>query len=175
VCHWVSGFEASTTRRPGPACNCCHIRKKLSRTGYMAEVLMGHHQMALKIVVHWIQLAQDQSSGRSLWKQYEPSNAIKMEAICYLARRPPASQEKFCSMNSAIQWVCQTIYPSKKRCMYVKNWEKIVHLNIVFQLFPSTHCRKRPQVPLCVSSITLHDGFQLNLAWLFELQFVGFM
>jgi len=32
----------------------------------MAEVLMGQHQMALKIVVPWIQLAQDQISGRSL-------------------------------------------------------------------------------------------------------------
>ena len=64
----------------------------------MAEVLMGR-QMALKIVVHWIQLAQDQISGRSLWKQYGPSNVIKMEAICYLARRLSAAQEKFCFMN----------------------------------------------------------------------------
>ena len=45
------------------------ILKKPSRTGYLAQVLMGHYQMALKLwgeVVHWIQLAQDQISGRSL-------------------------------------------------------------------------------------------------------------
>jgi hypothetical protein len=63
---------------------------------------MGQHQMALKIwgeVVHWIQLAQDQISGRSLSKQHEPSNAIKREAICYLAMRLSASQERFCSTN----------------------------------------------------------------------------
>ena len=96
VCHWVSGLEDSKTRL------LQYKKKKSSRTGYMAEVLMGQYQMVLKIwgeVFHWIQLAQDQICGRSLSKQHEPSIAIKREAVCYLARNLSTSGERFSSMN----------------------------------------------------------------------------
>jgi hypothetical protein len=72
------------------------------KTLNMAEVLMGQYQVALKIwgeVVHGIQLVQDQTSCRSLSKQHETSKDTKRETICYLARRPSASEERFCSMN----------------------------------------------------------------------------
>jgi hypothetical protein len=67
-CLCVTEFLGSKLQKRGGLCPrgavAIYGKKKLSRTGYLAEVLMGLHQMALKIwseVVHWIQLAQAQS------------------------------------------------------------------------------------------------------------------